>query len=166
MRTQERGLREFKRYKEVQEIWISQIDGSDPQLLLRSGPCDAISMPGGQTCCQLVRVSYPQFTVDGRVILFFASVWATSAGIFSLDLDTLGVRFFTDGNSIDIIRTGPYFGHFVVSKHRYWQFHTDYDPSDPNAKFGSYDHLWLVSPSGETIKDLGEDSALALKAVS
>jgi hypothetical protein len=150
----------------LQEIWISGVDGSDPQLLLKSGPCADISMPEGHTSRELIGISYPQFSVDGGSILFFASVWATSAGIFSMSLDTREVSFVTDGNSLEIIRVGPYSGYFIVSKHRYWQFEPGYDAGDPNAKFGSYDHLWLVSPKGETTKNLGEDYAAAMRAVS
>jgi hypothetical protein len=126
------------------DIWISEADGSRPEVVLNGSP---------QSEGKTVSMSSPQFDPEGKLVYYLAHVGlATSLAIFVLDLETRQVTEFTDSLGFVVLHGEPYKGHLLVGKHRY------YGP--PNH--GSYDHLWLVSPTAEVLGDFGEDLDSAL----
>jgi len=136
----------------VGDIWISAVDGAQPQLVLKGGPRPLLVPPVDGLPKELEEIASPKFDPDAKRVYFIAGAWATSGAIYILDLETREVKFFTDGNVFAVLHGAPHRGKLLVSKHRYH--------GAPN--YGSYDHLWLVSPTGEVGEDFGEDLDAAL----
>lgn len=123
---------------EASELWVIRIDGTDAKMVISGG--------AGATA-ETTRAGFrqPQFSPDGRRIYFLSQAWVTSGAVHALDLDTGLVRFVCPGNSLEVIPSGEYRGHLMVSQHRYF------------FGGGSYDWLWLVSPDGEMLGPIAED---------
>jgi dipeptidyl aminopeptidase/acylaminoacyl peptidase len=92
-------------------------------------------------------ISSPLISPDGRRIYFISDAWATSGAIHVYDVKTKKEKFICPGNTLQVVKTGKYKGDIIVNQHRYY--------GAPN--YGSYDHFYLVTPSGNVVKDLGEE---------
>jgi dipeptidyl aminopeptidase/acylaminoacyl peptidase len=82
-------------------------------------------------------IAHPVFSLDGHFVYVLAEAWATSAAVHQVNLRTHTERFVIDGNSLALIRTGPYRGYLLVSRHRYW------------PEGGSYNPVYVVRPDAK-----------------
>lgn len=92
---------------------------------------------------------YKTFSPDSKTIFFLTPAWATSSAIHAVEINGDNERFITAGNSLKIIKSihiQELVGHLIVHKHKYY----------PG---GSYDFYWLISPKGEELRPLGEDTS-------
>lgn len=83
--------------------------------------------------------SKPILSNDNRTLYYERAQWATSYGVYKLDLNTFQDKFITDGNNFQVIKDGEYKNYLVVDKHKYF------------IDAGSYDQDVLVSPDGKEI---------------
>ena len=121
------------------ELWIVETDGSNAQKILEPKAGDTIED-------NLAYMSAPQFTSDGTKLYFETSAWTTSDAVHVLDLGTKKQHFVCDGNDLQVVTTGEYKDHVLVSKHKYF------------VGGGSYDWIWLVAPDGKEIGPVGENA--------
>jgi hypothetical protein len=103
-----------------------------------------------------VFISYggPVFSLDGGFVYVTAQAWATSGAVHQVSLATGQERFIIDGGCDSVIRTGPWGGYLLVTRHMYY----------PAPKEGSYDPTYVVRPDAKqtfivpgTDKDDGQD---------
>ena len=103
-----------------------------------------------------VFVSYggPVFSLDGGFVYVTAQAWATSGAVHQVSLATGQERFIIDGGCSAVIRTGPWRGYLLVTRHMY----------HPAPQYGSYDPTYVVRPDAKqtfivpgTEKDDGRD---------
>jgi hypothetical protein len=137
----------------VGDIWISGVDGSQAKCVLEGGPHPSLATPVDTFPKELEGITSPKFDPDAQLVYFIAYAWHTSGAIYALDLKSGDVKFFTDGNIFVVLHAEPYRGALLVNKHRY-----HFEP--PN--YGSYDHYWFVSRTGEVGEDLGPNLQAAL----
>jgi hypothetical protein len=112
-------------------------------LWLADGPSGATRRLVGSSAnndpnLNLQSLNHPTFSLDGHFIYVLADAWATSAAVHQVDTDTGAERFVIDGNTDVVIRTGPYRGCLLVSRHKY----------HPAPAYGSYDPVDVVRPDG------------------
>jgi hypothetical protein len=120
------------------EIWIMNVDGSTPRLLVE-GHSDKDEKH------VLAALRSPAFSPDGQVVYFLSSAWVTSDAVHAVRLANLQERFVTAGNSLEVVPAGKYAGDLIVNQHRYW------------LASGSYNWFWLISPAGEDLGPIGPD---------
>ncbi|EOA5628257.1 hypothetical protein OW293_014750 [Providencia rettgeri] len=89
-------------------------------------------------------------------VYFLSSAWATSGAVhrirWSVIVNALkdipiaidDIEFITSGNSIYVIQKGKYSGNLIIKKHKY------------KDGGGSYNPYVMVSPAGDSIKEIGE----------
>jgi dipeptidyl aminopeptidase/acylaminoacyl peptidase len=128
------------------ELWLMNADGRGAKRLLRAHA-------GSKPQNTLAALESPQFSPDGRTLYFISAAWVTSGAVHALDLKMGRERFVVDGNSLEVLGSGPYAGNLLVSRHKYW------------LGGGSYDWVWLIKPSGAEIGAVGpdEDSVTTFK---
>ncbi|MGW1369968.1 hypothetical protein [Providencia hangzhouensis] len=92
----------------------------------------------------------------GFDVYFLSSAWATSGAIHRIRwekvvnaLDNIpitidDIEFITSGNSIYVIQKGKYSGNLIIKKHKY------------KDGGGSYNPYVMVSPAGDSIKEISE----------
>ena len=83
----------------------------------------------------------PVFSADGDVVYVLGHAWVTSDVVLAVVVATGKARFVVDGNSIAVVRTGPYRGDLLVARHKY---------NGPEIG-GSYDPVDLVTPAGKLV---------------
>jgi hypothetical protein len=88
-----------------------------------------------------VFISYggPVFSLDGGFVYVTAQAWATSGAVHQVSLATGQERFIIDGGVDKVIRTGPWRGYLLVTRHMYY----------PAPKEGSYDPTYVVRPDAK-----------------
>jgi hypothetical protein len=88
-----------------------------------------------------VFVSYggPVFSLDGGFVYVTAQAWATSGAVHQVSLATGQERFIIDGGCSAVIRTGPWRGYLLVTRHMY----------HPAPQYGSYDPTYVVRPDAK-----------------
>ena len=96
----------------------------------------------------------PVFSLDGGFVYVTAQAWATSGAVHQVSLATGQERFIIDGGCDAVIRTGPWRGYLLVTRHMYY----------PAPRDGSYDPTYVVRPDAKqsfmvpgTDKDDGVD---------
>jgi hypothetical protein len=82
---------------------------------------------------------------DGNNIYFISRAWVTSAAIFAINTKNSQVKLISAGNSLDIIKNGPFKDYLIVSKRKYHK-------NSP----GSYDYYYIIDNQGNEIKMLGD----------
>ncbi len=87
----------------------------------------------------LFGITHPVFSLDGGYVYVQADAWATSPATHQINLTTGAERFVIDGAVQSVIRSGPYRGMLLVSRHKY----------HPAPEFGSYDPVDVVRPDGK-----------------
>jgi len=85
--------------------------------------------------------SRPIFSLDGGFVYVSAEAWATSAAVHQVTVETGHERFVIDGFAVGLIRTGPYRGHLLVQRHKYYT----------GKRTGSYDSVDVIRPDGQTV---------------
>lgn len=121
---------------EATALWIIGTDGGGARMLVRGRSADPEQM--------LAQFQSPRFSPDGRRIYFLSSAWATSGAVHAVDVASGSERFIAPGNSLDVVPSGEYAGHLLVSQHRYF------------LAGGSYDWIWLLTPDGAEVGPVGE----------
>jgi len=81
----------------------------------------------------------PVFSLDGGFVYVTAQAWATSGAVHQVSLATGQERFIMDGGVDKVIRTGPWRGYLLVTRHMYY----------PAPKDGSYDPTYVVRPDAK-----------------
>ena len=123
------------------ELWIVEVSGGPPRRLVAARPAD-------EPRANLIRISYPQFSPDGRTVYFLTDAWVTSGAVHAVDVATRRVRYVCPGNSLRVVPRGEYAGHLMVHQHRYF------------VGGGSYDWVWLVTPAGPDVGPIGESTEM------
>ncbi|MEX6144632.1 hypothetical protein AB6G46_10960 [Providencia hangzhouensis] len=89
-------------------------------------------------------------------VYFLSSAWATSGAVHRIRWGVIvnalkdipitidDIEFITSGNSIYVIQKGKYSGNLIIKKHKY------------RDGGGSYDPYVMVSPTGDSIKEISE----------
>ena len=132
--------------QEENELWIADTTGAvAPRRVLRGHPggfrVDANLVLGGFWA--------PQFSPDAKRIYFMSTIWATSHGIWLLDVAAGQVRFLCDGLDLEVLNSGPYAGNIIVRKHI------------PRVVPGRVFRYWLLDRDGNEVGEIGEaESAL------
>ncbi|HKP93939.1 MAG TPA: amine dehydrogenase large subunit [Chthoniobacterales bacterium] len=121
------------------ELWIVSTDGSSARKILEPTASDKMEDT-------LAYMSAPQFSSDGKKLYFETSAWTTSDAVHVVDLETKQQQFLCDGNALQVVTTGEYKDHLLVSKHKYF------------VGGGSYDWVWLVAPDGKEVGPVGENT--------
>ncbi|HET7234270.1 MAG TPA: hypothetical protein VFJ16_29930 [Longimicrobium sp.] len=124
------------------ELKTIGVDGRNARVLVRGRPSESPREV-------LADFMSPRFSPDGRRIYFLSSGWATSGAVHAVDVATGREWFVVPGNSLEVVRSGEYAGHLLVSQHRYF------------LVAGSYDWLWLFTPDGREVGPVGEDEGAA-----
>lgn len=124
---------------EAKEIWLVDAGGGRPRLLVQAAADDDPKRV-------LAGFSAPQFSPDGARVYFLSSAYATSDAVHAVEVGTGRTSFISDGNSLEVIGSGRYGGHLLVSRHTY------------DAR-SSRDDYWLLSPGGRIVRRVGGEAA-------
>jgi hypothetical protein len=81
----------------------------------------------------------PVFSLDGGFVYVTANAWATSGAVHQVSLATGQERFVIDGGCDAVIRSGPWRGYLLVTRHMYY----------PAPREGSYDPTYVVRPDAK-----------------
>lgn len=127
-------------YVEASALWIMRVDGGGARMLVRARSTHNPEW-------MLSGLRQPRVSPDGRLIYFLSSAWTTSGAVHAVDVASGEERFVAPANSLEVVPSGTYAGHLIVSQHRYF------------LAGGSYDWLWLLTPEGEVVGPVGEDEA-------
>lgn len=129
------------------EIWIRDNSSGKEKMLVKTG--DVSNYPFAKTDAfpfsDIYGLQDITFSLDSKKVYFSSYAWETAMAIFSVDISTSKLKFVSDGNSLEVIDTGPYAGNLNVLKHKYYGL----------PDYGSYDHYYIITDSGKKIKDLG-----------
>jgi hypothetical protein len=99
-------------------------------------PAD-VDPPGNDPCDRpVLRQTVP--SLDGGFVYQRVCRWVTSDDIIQVRLSDGRRREVTPGNTLAVIRNGPWRGYLLVSKHKYRL----------GSAGGSYDAFWVVRPDG------------------
>lgn len=123
--------------EEATSLWIVRVDRGPPRMLVRGRGSDAPERA-------LASFQSPWFSPDGGRIYFLSSAWVTSSAVHVVDVATGREHYLVPGNSLEVVPRGEYAGHLMVEQHRY------------RSGAGSYDSVWLFSPTGQEIRPIGE----------
>ncbi len=121
----------------VESLWVADVATGQTHRLIE--PHDAKEVKHA-----MLALRHPTFSLDGGYVYVMADAWVTSAAIHQIDLKTGRERFVIDGNSLSVIRNGPYRGYLLVSRHKYRK----------GGEGGSYDPVDLVKPDGKVVMTL------------
>lgn len=139
-RTPGRSIKTGSGLVEATELWEVGTDGTDARRLIAaraSARMDAV----------LAGFDRPQFSPDGERIYFESAAWATSNAVHVVNRRTGAVHFVCAGDLIEVVLRGKYAGDLIVAQHRYFLI------------AGSYDWVWLVTPTGRDVGPLGDADA-------
>lgn len=126
--------------EQATELWTVAVDGTRQTLRLRGH--------GARSMEHVVAAMQdPQFSPGGRRIYFASAAWAVSAAVHVFDLDTGRERYVAPGWLAEVVQKGTYAGNLLVGQHRYF------------LSGGSYDWLYLLTPSGREIGPVQGDAA-------
>ena len=123
-----------------QEIWVVGIDGKHARRLVRSMNPE----PEG-IMSSMADLFLPEFSVDGRVLYFMSGCSMVESCLHKVDVHTRQVQALGHANGMEVLRSGRHAGYLLVQKHQYY----------PSPDGGSFEEIWLVSPAGEPVQDLG-----------
>ena len=140
--TPDRPIEVFGLDAHANEIWIVDIEGKHPQLILGGGK---LVPPAFREGYPVAPIATPQFSLDGRDIYFVSAGGATDAPILKVNVATHQVTEIAWGHTVKVLREGASQGCLVVDKHKYF------------VEGGSYDWYWLLSPNGEEIGPIGDE---------
>ena len=116
------------------ELWLRDIrSGAERRLLGETASEDPEKTQTG--------FNNPVFSNDGRTVYVLGHAWVTSDVVLAVDVKSGKARFVMGGNSVAVMRNGPYRGDLLVSRHKYHS----------GGQGGSYDPVDLVTPAGKTI---------------
>jgi dipeptidyl aminopeptidase/acylaminoacyl peptidase len=121
------------------ELWQIRVDGKEPTRLVRTRPAEKPEniIAGFENL---------QFSADGRLVYFVTPAWTTSGAVHVVDTTNGKERYLLPGNDLEVIHSGEYRDHLLVSQHRYF------------IGGGSYDWFYLFTPQGKEVGPVGEDT--------
>jgi hypothetical protein len=122
------------------ELWLVNDATGEKRLLV--GCRDAKEMEN-----EICDIQNPQLSPDKSNVYFESSAWATSGAIHVVDLKSGNEKFLCPGNGLQVIDSGKYKGDIITNMHKY----------NKGDEGGSYDHFFVVDPTGKEMKDLGEE---------
>ncbi|EKD55712.1 MAG: hypothetical protein ACD_59C00062G0001, partial [uncultured bacterium] len=126
---------------EVTNLYATDLSTSGrPYLILRGSRTLA-----GEASKVNVGIMGPQFSLNGSKIFFMCAYAATSNAVKSIDLKSRVVKFLTDGNSLRLIYSGNYSGHFISARHKY------------DGQDGARDVYCSMSPDGEEVREVSAE---------
>jgi hypothetical protein len=117
---------------EATELWVIGVDGKGAKRLVTGYQAPKVEN-------FLANFHSPQFSPDSKRIYFLSEAWVTSGAVHIVDIGTGAQHFVCPGNSLEVLQNGRYAGHLLVSQHRYF------------LAGGSYDWLWLLTPTGKEV---------------
>jgi hypothetical protein len=126
-------------WEERTELWIVRTDGVNARRLLRG-------REGETPETTLARFDTPVFSLDGKTVYFGSTGWVTSDALHAVNVSTGQERFICAANGFELLTRGPYRGDLMVGQHRY-------------RTNGSYDGTWIVSPTGQILRQVTIDGA-------
>lgn len=129
---------------EATELWVAHRDGSFARRVVVGKSTD-------DPRNVLADLSSPAFSPDGRRVYFLSTAWVTSGAVHMVNLSTRQSQYIAAGNSLDVIVSGEYAGCLLVGQHRYWM------------AGGSYDWLWLLTPTGKDVGPVVDDDTDAVQ---
>jgi hypothetical protein len=124
------------------ELWLLNLDTKQAELLIKGKDDPQVEKI-------LAGFDSPRFSPDSRFIYFKSAAWVTSDSIQKISLDTKEVRFMIDGVTLEVIPKGKYSGFLLVDR-ALIKFDKNGD------SLGRDVYLWLVSPDGKPIKEIGQ----------
>jgi hypothetical protein len=104
----------------------------------------AMSAPANAQDCDRPVLSSQTASLDGGYVYQQVCRWVTSDDIIQVRLSDGMRKEVTPGNSLAVIRNGPYRGYLLVQKHKY----------NPAPAMGSYDSTWVIQPNGKEILEI------------
>jgi Tol biopolymer transport system component len=116
-------------------LWIADVASGQRRVLFASRP------EGEEVKFNMTSFGGPVFSLDGGYVYVSAVAWATSSAVHQVNVATGAERFVIDGGLSSVIRTGPYRGDLLVSRHIYY----------PGPQGGSYDPTFVVRPDGKAL---------------
>lgn len=136
---------------EATELWLVQLKSKKAERLLR-GREDADlkkTLAGFSSLC---------FSLDSHAVYFVSAAWATSGSVQKLDLKTRRVQFLIDGNDVAVIKRGAHRGSLLVERAL-----IKYDKGSGES-LGRSASLWVVTPTGKPLREVGEAQSEAVAA--
>ncbi len=113
-------------------LWVAPTAGGPARKLIGSHNSDDMKQ-------LFMSFGGPIFSLDGGYIYVTADAWATSGAVHEVSLATGKQHFVIDGGVGKLIRTGPWRGYLLVTRHMYY----------PAPKEGSYDPTYVVQPDAK-----------------
>ncbi len=104
----------------------------------------ASAAPAGVDDCDRPILSHQTQSLDGGYTYQQVCRWATSDDIIQVRLSDGRRREVAPGNSVEVIRNGPWRGYLIVSQHRY--------RTEPQV--GSFDASWVIRPDGKVMFEI------------
>lgn len=104
------------------ELWLGDCNGMPARRLLASKTDKAPER-------NLASVNNPTFSLDGGFVYLMAQAWTTSDAVHQVRIADGREKFVIDGNSLSVLRTGPYRGYLLVQRHKYHDGGGAYDPT-------------------------------------
>jgi Tol biopolymer transport system component len=95
------------------ELWQVRINGKEPTRLASTRPADKPENI-------IAAFDDLQFSADGRLLYFVSPAWTTSGAVHVVDTTNRKERFVLAGNDLQVIHSGEYRDHLLVSQHRYF----------------------------------------------
>lgn len=121
------------------ELWQVCADGKEPLMLVATRESDKMES-------LVATFDEVQFSSDGRLVYFVTAAWATSGAVHVVDTTNRKERFVIAGNGLQVVPSGEYRDHLLVSQHRYF------------LGGGSYDWYYLFTPAGKEVGVVGEST--------
>lgn len=136
------------------ELWLKDNDTNKEYVLVKSGKIKALNIKNVNESNfpfdEIRNLYVKDFSSDGNTIYFFSRAWTTSLAIFSVNIKTNEIRFITDSNYLEVIKSGQYKDMLITNHHRYYE-----------DKEGSYDYYYITDHmTGKDIKTLGEEKII------
>jgi hypothetical protein len=104
----------------------------------------ASAAPAGADDCDRPILSHQTQSLDGGYTYQQVCRWSTSDDIIQVRLSDGRRREVAPGNSVEVIRNGPWRGYLIVSQHRY--------RTEPQV--GSFDASWVIRPDGKVMFEI------------
>lgn len=109
---------------------IAIVEAADPQ------PKELAKLAAWSQDGDPVSISRVRFSLEGGYLYAEISRWPTSNAIVQFSLSRAEGRLVIDGNGLRVMRSGPWRGFLLVSRHQY------------KPEGGSYDPVFVVRPDG------------------
>ena len=87
----------------------------------------------------------PEFSITGRALYFMTGCGMVNGCLYKVDARTRRVQKLGQSNGKEVLRRGRHAGYLLVQQHEYY----------PSPEGGSYEEIWLVSPGGWRVRDIG-----------